>query len=132
MVYKDRVYVYGTNDGITDELGDDPEINTYLQNTNINIMSSSDLVNWEDHGSIKVAGSKAIAKWAHNSWSPCACHKKIKGKEKFFLYFSDNVNGIGVLSSDSPISPFKDPIRKALINRKSPNCDEITWIKDPD
>ena len=82
----------------------------------INVMSSADLVNWSDHGSINVAGSNGIAKWASNSWAPTAAHKTINGKEKFFVYFANNASGIGVLTGDSPTGPWSDPLGRALIN----------------
>lgn len=129
MVYNDRVYVYATNDHHADDIGGNPQTNTYGHITSLNVFSSADLVNWVDHGSIPVAGG--AAKWAHNSWAPCAVHKSVGGKEKFFVYFADSANGIGVLSSDSPTGPFVDPIGKALINRNTPNCGQITWLFDP-
>jgi len=131
MVYDGRVYVYATNDGYSGQLGRNPETNGYGQINTLNVMSSDDLVNWVDHGSIAAAGRNGAAKWAGNSWAPCATHKKINGKEKFFIYFANNANGIGVLSSDSPTGPFVDPIGKALISRNSPNCGDVTWLFDP-
>jgi len=132
MVYEDRVYVYATNDGYVGELGGNPETNGYGQINTINVMSSSDLVNWVDHGSIPAAGRDGAAKWAANSWAPCAAHKKIDGKEKFFVYFANNGSGIGVLTSDSPTGPFVDPIGKALIaHGQTPNTQGIVWLFDP-
>jgi len=131
MVYDGRVYVYGTNDGYVGQLGRNPETNGYGQINTINVMSSDDLVNWVDHGTIPAAGRNGAAKWANNSWAPCAAHKKINGKEKFFLYFANSGNGIGVLTSDSPTGPFVDPIGKALITRNTPNCNNVTWLFDP-
>jgi len=95
------------------------------------LISSADLVNWTDHGSIKVAGGDGAAKWANFSWAPCATYKKINGKDKFFLYFANNANGIGVLTSDSPTGPFVDPIGKALVTRDTPNCNNVEWLFDP-
>jgi len=129
MVYDGRVYVYATNDGDTSVRYNNE--NKYDQINTINCMSSSDLVNWVDHGSIPAAGGGGAAKWAKNSWAPTAAHKKIDGKEKFFLYFADSGNGIGVLTADSPTGPFKDPIGRALINRQTPNCANVTWLFDP-
>ena len=63
MVYKDRVYVYTTND--TQEFAGNNE-NTYGKITQLNCYSSSDMVNWTDHGQFNVAGSNGIAKWASN------------------------------------------------------------------
>jgi len=131
MVYDGRVYVYATNDGYVGQLGSNPESNGYGQINTINVMSSSDLVNWIDHGSIPAAGRNGAAKWAANSWAPCAAHKKINGKDKFFLYFANNGSGIGVLTSDSPTGPFTDPIGGPLIAHNTPNCSTIVWLFDP-
>ncbi|OUM61724.1 carbohydrate-binding module family 13 [Piromyces sp. E2] len=131
MVYDGRVYVYATNDGYVGKLGNNPETNGYGQINTINVMSSSDLVNWIDHGSIPAAGRNGAAKWANNSWAPCAAHKKINGKEKFFLYFANSGNGIGVLTSDSPTGPFVDPLGGPIISRNTPNCNSIVWLFDP-
>jgi len=131
MVYNGRVYVYATNDGYVGQLGSNPETNGYGQINTINVMSSDDLVNWIDHGSIPAAGRNGAAKWANNSWAPCAAHKKINGKEKFFIYFANSGNGIGVLSSDSPTGPFVDPLGGPIISRNTPNCASITWLFDP-
>lgn len=131
MEYNGRVYVYTTNDSQPDQ-GTGSE-NAYNQINTLNCMSSSDMVNWTDHGTINVAGSQGAATWASCSWAPCAAHKTINGKEKFFLYFANNANGIGVLTSDSPTGPWTDPIGKALISRSTANCsaNDVTWLFDP-
>ena len=128
LEYNGRVYVYGTNDGYLQ--ANTPAKNEYGQIKSINVMSSADLVNWSDHGTINVAGQDGVAKWAGNSWAPTACHKTINGKEKFFLYFANNANGIGVLTSDSPTGPWTDPLGKALITRQTANCN-VEWLFDP-
>ena len=52
MVYEDRVYLYMTGDDfIYDETGEIKE-NNYSNIYTINVISSSDLVNWTDHGSV--------------------------------------------------------------------------------
>lgn len=134
MVYGDTVYVYSTNDvyeyNKKNQLGE----NTYSKITTINCFSSKDLVNWTDHGAIAVAGKQnpeGPAKWANNSWAPCAAHKTIDGKEKFFLYFADNGSGIGVLTSDTPYGPFVDPIGRQLVSRQTPTCASVEWLFDP-
>lgn len=134
MVWDDTVYVYGTNDGIAENMTEDQPANEYSLIHSINVMSSKDLVNWVDHGSI-IAGGKTdpngVAKWAENSWAPTAAHKTINGKEKFFLYFADSGRGIGVLSADSPTGPWEDPVGNYLIDHNTPNCETITWLFDP-
>ena len=128
MVYKDRVYVYTTND--TQEFAGNNE-NTYGKITQLNCYSSSDMVNWTDHGQFNVAGSNGIAKWASNSWAPHATYKTINGKTKFFLYFANSAGGIGVLTSDSPTGPWTDPIGKALITSRTAGCSGVVWMFDP-
>lgn len=130
MVYEDTVYIYSTND-VYQYSGEELGENTYSKITTINCFGSTDLVNWTDYGAIAVAGKDGAATWANNSWAPCAAHKTIDGKEKFFLYFADNGSGIGVLTSDSPTGPFTDPLGTQLISRKTTNCADVTWLFDP-
>lgn len=129
MEYNGRVYVYATHDG--DVKSGSVAKNTYGQITQLDCFSSADLVNWTDHGQINVARSGGAASWAGNSWAPCATHKTINGKEKFFIYFANNANGIGVLTADSPTGPWRDPIGRALISRSTPNCNNVEWLFDP-
>jgi len=131
MEYNGRVYVYTTNDVIEYDSDGKVTENTYAQVNKINCLSSEDLVNWTDHGAIPVAGTDGIAKWATCSWTPCAAHKTINGKEKFFLYFCNGGNGVSVLTADSPTGPWTDPLGKAMITRATPNCSDITWLFDP-
>ncbi len=138
MVYKDRLYVYTTNDAFEYKNGQLQE-NSYDVRT-LNCVSTADLVNWTDHGAIPVAGNGAGAapngaqwasKWASRSWAPDAAWKTINGKDKFFLYFANNGSGIGVLTADSPVGPFTDPIGHELISRNTPNCNNVEWLFDP-
>lgn len=131
MEYNGRVYVYTTNDIIEKDASGKVIDNSYSKINTLNCFSSDDLVNWTDHGTIQVAGPTGTAKWGSNSWAPAACHKTINGKEKFFIYYANGGNGIGVLTSDSPVGPFTDPIGKALISRATPNCSNVTWLFDP-
>lgn len=132
MEYDGRIYVYGTNDSEQYEIAPDAD-NNYAKIKTLNCYSSADMVNWTDHGVISVAGSTGAAKWAGNSWAPAAAHKTINGKEKFFLYFANSANSIGVLTSDSPTGPWTDPVGKALIDRDTPGCSqsEVAWLFDP-
>ena len=130
LVYDGRVYIYMTGDVIETGVGGKPAPNSYQKINTINVISSDDLVNWTDHGSVKAAGFTGAAKWGGNSWAPAAACKEIDGKMQFFLYFANSGNGIGVLRADSPVGPFEDPIGKALINRDTPNCASVTWLFD--
>lgn len=116
MEYNNRIYVYGTDDGPISSAGTQKD---YQKIFDISIMSSSDLVNWSDHGSIRVADDITvydvpIINWGTNCNSPSVVHKTVNGKEKFFLYFAMNSAKIGILVSDSPIGPWKDAKGSAL------------------
>ena len=134
MVYNGRVYVYLTDDQQQYVLTPDTA-NSYAACKSIEIISSDDMVNWRDDGNVPVAKDTpgGVTTWASNSWAPAATHKMINGKEKFFLYFADNGSGIGVLTADSPVGPFTDPLGKQLISRSTPNCDStgVPWLFDP-
>lgn len=131
LVVDDTIYIYMTADALEYDSKGNVVENTYRKINTIHVVSTKDMKNFEDHGEINVAGPNGAAKWAHNSWAPAAAHKVIDGKDKFFLYFADNGGGIGVLSADSPIGPFEDPIGKALISRPVPTCDSVLWLFDP-
>lgn len=131
MEYNGRVYVYMTNDIIEYDSNGQVKENGYGLVNQINCISSDDMVNWTDHGAIPVAGENGIAKFANNSWAPCAAHKTINGKEKFFLYFCNGGNGICVLTADSPTGPWSDPLGGPLVTRAVPNCGNIPWLFDP-
>ena len=131
MEYEGRLYVYMTDDPIERDASGKVVENSYRPIRIINCISSDDLVNWTDHGRIRVAGPDGAAKWASNSWAPCAAHKTINGKEKFFLYFCNGGDGIGVLCADSPTGPWRDELGRLLITRGVKNCADVTWLFDP-
>ena len=134
LVYNDTLYLYTTNDMQQFEFTKGKTDNGYNKITSLNVFSTKDLVNWTDCGEIKVAGKTdfiGAALWASNSWAPAVCWKNINGKDKFFIYFADSGNGIGVLEGESPVGPFKDPIKEPLVSRKVPGCEKINWLFDP-
>ena len=131
LVWNDRLYVYTTNDVIEYAADGSVKENGYGLVNKINCISSSDLVNWTDHGAIPVAGRNGINSWAQNSWAPCAAHKVVDGKDQFFLYSCNNGNGVTVVVADDPAGPFRDPLGHGLITRQTPNCANVTWLFDP-
>lgn len=131
LVYKDRVYLYMTNDRLEYDEHGEVKDNSYSSINKLGVISSDDLVNWTDHGEIHVAGSEGAAKWATQSWAPAIVHKVVGGKDKFFLYFANNASNIGVLTSDSPTGPWIDPVGQPLITRQTPGVADVTWLFDP-
>lgn len=147
LEYNGRLYLYLTGDNYyTDEDGQiagSPTTgavnNEYANAQCITVISTTDMVNWTDHGEIKAAGEDGAAKFAGYSWAPCIAVKNIDGKDKFFLYYTDNTAGIVVLEGDSPVGPFTSPLDKHLIGWEKgddgkylvPGVEDCTWIFDP-
>jgi len=144
MVYKDRVYIYASNDsfnytgGVVD---DNVGYNAGIRG--LRVVSSADLANWTDHGLINVGNIPAwidplytpmpppVTPYESKSWAPSAVWKTIDGKDKFFVYFANSGDGIGVISADSPIGPWTSPLTKLLIDRSTPNCTTVESVFDP-
>lgn len=131
MVYGDTVYFYMTADAYEYDAKGEIKENTYGTIKSLYVVSTKDMVNFTDHGEIKIGGPDGAAKWAHNSWAPAAAWKEVDGKPKFFLYFADNGGGIGVVTSDSPVGPFVDELGHGLIRRDMENCGNVLWLFDP-
>ncbi|MCA1291415.1 family 43 glycosylhydrolase [Paenibacillus sp. alder61] len=126
-----RVYLYNTYDALEYDGDGNVKDNSYGTINRLSVISSADLINWTDHGAIQVAGPTGAAAWATQSWAPAVAHKVIDGEDRFFLYFANNASGIGVLTSDSPVGPWTDPIGKPLITRNTPGVKGVAWLFDP-
>jgi len=131
LVFNDRIYIFMTNDVLERDNSGNVINNSFGQINELLVISSDDLMNWTDHGEIHVAGTQGAAQWAGNSWAPAIVHRVINGEDRFFLYFSNSANGIGVLTSDSPLGPWEDPINRPLISRATPGVEGVRWIFDP-
>ena len=79
--------------------------------------STTDMVNWTDHGIIGGVGEPfKTFKWAdgNNAWAP----QCIERKGRFYLYCPFPFKGqmaIGVAVADNPLGPFVDPLGKPLV-----------------
>jgi len=120
LVTQDRVYIYCSND-------DESPVEGSYNIPNVVCVSSSDMKNWTDHGSVFRASDST--KWAKKTWSPAA----IERDGKFFLYFGNGGANIGVATAPTPIGPFTDPLGKALITHSTPGVQPARnmWLFDP-
>jgi len=116
MVYHDTVFLYTSHD--EDDAKNFKMLNWLLY-------TSTDMVNWTDHGSV---ASLQNFSWAPNNgaWAT----QVIERNGKFYMYCPIHVKGIGVLGSDSPYGPFKDPLGKPLINQSVDDIDPTVFIDD--
>jgi arabinoxylan arabinofuranohydrolase len=116
LVYNDTVFLYTGHD-------EDDAFGFKMQNWLL--YTSTDMVNWTDHG---VVASLKDFKWVpydNGAWAP----QCVRRNNKFYMYCPmPSAIGIGVLVSDSPYGPFKDPIGKPLIKNGPQDIDPTVLI----
>src|SRR5688572_5708113 len=119
--YNGRMYVYATNDHQQyEKVGKDGK-NSYEHIRTLVMMSSDDMVNWTYHGLIN---TEKLAPWSQNSWAPSITSRlEADGKTHFYLYYSNGGGGSAVLTSTSPVGPWKDPLGKNIVDRSVPGVD---------
>ncbi len=124
--YEGRLYVYGTNDHQQSEEADE---NNYEKIKSLVCFSTDDMVNWVYHGRIETG---EIAPWIYNSWAPSIVSRvEDDGLTHFYLYFSNNGNGVGVITATSPTGPWSDPLGKPLVYQGMPNLTNCPAPFDP-
>lgn len=65
---------------------------------------------------LKITGENGVCSYMNCCWAPCAVHKTVNGKEKFYIYFTNGGWQMGVVEADSPTGPFQDVKGEALLN----------------
>lgn len=105
MVYNDTVFLYTTHD---EDDAEEFKMRDWL------LYTSTDMVNWTDHGVVASLKSFDWVKRDNGAWA----EQVIERNGKFYMYCPIHGNGIGVLVSDSPYGPFKDPLGKPLVWQK--------------
>lgn len=127
--YEGRLYVYGTNDHQQFEAAGPDVDNTYEKIKSLLIFSTDDMVNWIYHGEINVG---AVAPWIMNSWAPTITSRvEEDGLTHFYLYFSNNGTGVGVITATDPVGPWSDPLGKPLISSGTPGLKDCPNPFDP-
>lgn len=99
MVHNNTVYLYTTHD-------EDKTVRNFFTMNDWKCYSSTDMVNWTDHGTIMTYKDFS---WSRgDAWAGQCVYRN----GKFYLYLPVNQNNggnaIGVAVSDSPTGPFKD------------------------
>ena len=116
-VHGDTVYLYTTHDE------DDAEgfkMKDWL------LYTSTDMVNWQDHGAVASLRDFKWYKEQNGAWAA----QVIERNGKWYMYCPIHGHGIGVLVADSPYGPFRDPLGKPLIWRQGnwTDIDPTVWI----
>ena len=118
MVYNDKVYLYTTHD---------EDNSTWFTMNDWRLYTTSDMVNWTDHGVIM---SYTDFSWGKGDAWAAQC---IERNGKFYLYapLITNINNrgaIGVAVADSPYGPFYDPLGKPLAQSEWGDIDPTVFI----
>lgn len=129
LVYKDVVYLYTGHD---EDYA--PEGMAGFRMKDWLLYTSTDMVNWTDHGPIadlhnfKWAdpGNGSWGGYENGAWAP----QCVERNGKFYFYCPVQGRGIGVLVADSPFGPFKDPLGKPLIGSNYDSIDPTVLIDD--
>ena len=121
LSYGDKVYVY---------VGHDEDKADFFWMYEWRVYSSSDMVNWTDHGSLLSLSSFT---WADDrAWAAQTIERN--GKFYWYICAHSKLSGgmaIGVAVGDSPTGPFRDAIGKPLFDNGSwDNIDPTVFIDD--
>jgi len=106
MVHNSTVYLYTSHD-------EDETVKNFFTMTDWRCYSSTDMVNWTDHGAVL---SYKTFEWSRgDAWAGQCIYRK--GKYYYYLPVNqkNGGNAIGVAVSDSPTGPFKDALGKPLL-----------------
>ena len=84
------------------------------------LWSTTDMVNWTEHGAVASLKDFSWRSRDNGGWAI----QTVERNGHYYLYAPLHGHGIGVLVSDSPYGPFKDPLGKPLVWQKE-NWDDI-------
>lgn len=120
MVYTGTLYLYTSHD---------EDNSSWFVMNNWKLYTTTDMVNWTDHG---VVLSYSDFKWAKGDAWAAQC---IERDGKFYMYVpvtarSNNRPAIGVAVADSPFGPFYDPLGKPLVQSGHGDIDPSVFIDD--
>jgi hypothetical protein len=93
--------------------------------------STTDMVNWTDHGTIASLATFPWAEQSNDAWAP----QVVERDGKFFLYVPISAKGnpknvIAVATSDNPLGPFKDALGRPLVDRRNGFIDPTVFVDD--
>ncbi len=119
LVVGDTLFLYTSHDASPEDIPDpDEKSSAGFFMYDWLLWSTTDMVNWTEHGA--VASLKDFS-WRSRENGGWAIQTVERGK-KYYLYAPLHGHGIGVLVSDSPYGPFRDPLGKPLV------WDQSNWF----
>jgi arabinoxylan arabinofuranohydrolase len=119
-VYEETMYVFTGHD-------EDTLVNDFFTMNDWRLYSSTDMVNWTDHGS--PLSAKTFSWSSGDAWAG----QVVARNGKFYYYVPTNRNGgkvLGVAVADTIIGPYKDAIGKPLVTSDCGDIDPTAFIDD--
>jgi hypothetical protein len=122
MVYNGTVYLYTSHD----------EDDAYgFKMKEWRLYTSTDMVNWTDHGAVASLKTFPWARQDNDAWAP----QVVPRNGKFYLYVPISVPGepknvIAVAVADKPEGPFKDALGHPLVGPVTGYIDPTAFVDD--
>ena len=115
IVVGDTLFVFTSHDASPEDIPDANEKNSagfFMYDWLL--WSTTDMVNWTEHGAVASLRDFEWRSRENGAWAI----QTVERNGKYYLYAPLHGHGIGVLVSDSPYGPFKDPLGKPLVWQK--------------
>ena len=115
LVVGDTLYLYTSHDASPEDIPDPNEKNSagfFMYDWLL--WSTTDMVNWTEHGAVASLKDFPWRSRDNGAWAI----QTVERNGKYYLYAPLHGHGIGVLVSDSPYGPFRDPLGEPLIWQK--------------
>ena len=115
LVVGDTLFLYTSHDASPEDILDLNEQNSagfFMYDWLL--WSTTDMVNWTEHGAVASLKDFAWRSRENGAWAI----QTVERNGKYYLYAPLHGHGIGVLVSDSPYGPFRDPLGEPLVWQK--------------
>ena len=129
LVVGDTLFVFTSHDASPEDIPDPNEKSSagfFMYDWLL--WSTTDMVNWTEHGAV---ASLRDFEWRSRDNGAWAIQTVERGG-KYYLYAPLHGHGIGVLVSDSPYGPYRDPLGKPLVWQKEhwDDIDPTVYVDD--
>ena len=115
LVVGDTLFLYTSHDASPEDIPDPNERSSagfFMYDWLL--WSTTDMVNWTEHGAVASLKDFPWRSRDNGAWAI----QTVERNGKYYLYAPLHGHGIGVLVSDSPYGPFRDPLGEPLVWQK--------------
>jgi hypothetical protein len=112
LVIGDTLFLFTSHDASPEDIPDENEKSSagfFMYDWLL--WSTTDMVNWTEHGAVASLKDFTWRSRENGAWAI----QTVERGGKYYLYAPLHGHGIGVLVSDSPYGPFRDPLGKPLV-----------------